>query len=71
MFSLIKKLNFLSEIIKSEEALRLLLQCFRFGLNTNSVADEEAKKKARLERFAPNSKIDSTEEEKRKARAIR
>ena len=34
-------------------------------------ADEEAKKKARLARFAPYSKTDAVEEEKRKARAIR
>lgn len=34
-------------------------------------ADEDAKKKARLERFAPISKADTQEEEKRKARDIR
>lgn len=34
-------------------------------------ADEEAKKKARLARFAPVSKTDTVEEEKRKARTIR
>lgn len=34
-------------------------------------ADEEAKKKARLARFSPVSKIDPLEEDKRKARALR
>ncbi|XP_072996536.1 uncharacterized protein [Typha latifolia] len=43
----------------------------RFGLATHSTVDEEAKKKARLARFAQNPKIDSLEEEKRKARAAR
>ncbi|CAL9122571.1 unnamed protein product [Musa acuminata var. zebrina] len=44
----------------------------RFGLKNGTVADEAAKKKARLERFATNSKMDdSSEDEKRKARAIR
>lgn len=33
--------------------------------------DEDAKKKARLERFAPAAKTDALEEDKRKARAIR
>lgn len=43
----------------------------RFGLVQSTSADEEAKKKARLARFAPASKPDSVEEDKRKARAIR
>lgn len=34
-------------------------------------ADEDAKKKARLARFAPPSKVDPLEEDKRKARALR
>lgn len=34
-------------------------------------AEEEAKKKARLARFAPASKADPLEEDKRKARALR
>jgi len=36
-----------------------------------TAADEEAKKKARLARFAPASKVDPLEEDKRKARALR
>lgn len=45
---------------------------FRFGLPVASTAtEEEAKKKARLERFAPASKVDAVEEDKRKARAAR
>ena len=43
----------------------------RFGLAQSTSADEEAKKKARLARFAPASKPDSVEEDKKKARAIR
>lgn len=49
----------------------LPLAYLRFGLKVDNAADEEAKKKARFERFAPNSKLDTSEEEKRKARAIR
>lgn len=37
----------------------------------STAADEEAKKKARLARFAPVSKTDPLEEDKRKARALR
>ena len=59
--------------------LMLLLISFlviRFGLSGPAVAgDENAKKKARLARFAPISKTDNKtdpmEEEKRKARALR
>ncbi|XP_038972867.1 protein MODIFIER OF SNC1 11-like isoform X3 [Phoenix dactylifera] len=40
-----------------------------FGLTGYSPADEEAKKKARLERFIQNPEPDALEEEKRKARA--
>ncbi|XP_052119433.1 protein MODIFIER OF SNC1 11 [Arachis duranensis] len=44
----------------------------RFGMpSPASSADEEAKKKARLARFAPASKVDPVEEDKRKARAER
>lgn len=49
-----------------------LLLFLRFGLSVpTTAADEEAKKKARLARFAQDSKPDTVEEEKRKARAIR
>lgn len=44
---------------------------FRFGLSTNATVDEEAKKKARIERFSPGLKVDASEEEKKKARALR
>lgn len=45
---------------------------FRFGLaQSTTPSHEEAKKKARLARFAPGSKADPLEEDKRKARAIR
>lgn len=37
----------------------------------SSVSEEEAKRKARLARFAPYPKTDSVEEDKRKARALR
>lgn len=44
----------------------------RFGMPTPSTtADEDAKKKARLARFASGSKTDPAEEDKRKARALR
>lgn len=43
----------------------------RFGLKVDNPVDEAAKKKARLERFALNPKLDTSEEEKKKARAIR
>lgn len=43
----------------------------RFGLSQSDIADEEARKKARLARFAPPTKADPVEEDKRKARALR
>jgi SAP domain-containing ribonucleoprotein len=43
----------------------------RFGLASPSSSDEEAKKKARLERFGQSANVDKAEEEKRKARAAR
>ena len=44
----------------------------RFGIRDSPVAtDEDAKKKARLAKFASVSKTDPLEEEKRKARTIR
>ena len=43
----------------------------RFGLAPSSSSDEEAKKKARLERFGQGTNVDKAEEEKRKARAAR
>ncbi|KAL6958179.1 Polyamine N-acetyltransferase 1, partial [Sarracenia purpurea var. burkii] len=42
-----------------------------FGLVQGVPADEELKKKARLDRFAAVPKTDSQEEEKKKARALR
>jgi len=42
----------------------------RFGLASPS-SDEEAKKKARLERFGQGTNVDKAEEGKRKARAAR
>lgn len=44
---------------------------FRFGIAQTTTTDEDAKKKARLARFAPLTKVDPAEEDKRKARAIR
>lgn len=45
---------------------------FRFGLSSQAPVDEEAKKKARLDRFAANPiTVTPEEEEKRKARALR
>jgi SAP domain-containing ribonucleoprotein len=43
----------------------------RFGLPSPSSTNEEAKKKARLERFGQSTSVDKAEEEKRKARAQR
>jgi len=43
----------------------------RFGLAVHSPTDEEAKKKARLERFGQQSKPNTSEEEKMQARASR
>lgn len=37
----------------------------------SDTTDEDAKKKARLTRFAPPGKTDPVEEDKRKARALR
>ncbi|KAL4340256.1 hypothetical protein GQ457_08G012350 [Hibiscus cannabinus] len=61
-----------SEASKQSEDLKRKARAERFGLSVPSKAsDVEAKKKARLARFAPESKLDTMEEEKRKARAIR
>ncbi|KAK8651207.1 hypothetical protein V6N13_140819 [Hibiscus sabdariffa] len=61
-----------SEASKQSEDLKRKARAERFGLSVPSkAADEEAKKKACLARFAPESKLDTMEEEKRKARAIR
>ncbi|GMI71356.1 modifier of snc1, 11 [Hibiscus trionum] len=61
-----------SEASKQSEELKRKAREERFGIAAPSTAtDEDAKKKARLARFAPYSKPDSVEEEKRKARAIR
>ncbi|XP_054824423.1 protein MODIFIER OF SNC1 11-like isoform X2 [Prosopis cineraria] len=56
---------------KSED-LKRSARTERSGITrASTAADDEAKKKARLAKFAPVSKIDPLEEEKRKARAIR
>ncbi|XP_057983095.1 protein MODIFIER OF SNC1 11 [Malania oleifera] len=61
-----------SDGLKKSEEQKRKARAERFGLPVQSTpADEEAKKKARLARFAPASKTDSMEEDKRKARAIR
>ncbi|KAL4283110.1 hypothetical protein GQ457_16G023130 [Hibiscus cannabinus] len=61
-----------SEASKQSEELKRKARAERFGTAAPSTAtDEDAKKKARLAKFAPYSKPDSVEEEKRKARAIR
>ncbi|XP_028775125.1 protein MODIFIER OF SNC1 11 isoform X1 [Neltuma alba] len=61
-----------SETSKSEELKRKARAESRFGMPCPpTAADEEAKKKARLARFAPVSKTDPLEEDKRKARALR
>ncbi|KAK5804315.1 hypothetical protein PVK06_031964 [Gossypium arboreum] len=61
-----------SEESKQLEELKRKARAERFGIAASTTAtDEDAKKKARLARFAPYSKPDSVEEEKRKLRAIR
>ncbi|ONI03217.1 hypothetical protein PRUPE_6G244900 [Prunus persica] len=65
-----------SEASKKSEEQKRKARAERFGLSGPAVAgDENAKKKARLARFAPISKTDTKtdpmEEEKRKARALR
>ncbi|KAJ1416917.1 hypothetical protein SESBI_17081 [Sesbania bispinosa] len=60
-----------SDASKLEEQKRKA-RAERFGMPVPSTAaDEDAKKKARLARFAPISKIDPLEEDKRRARALR
>lgn len=49
----------------------LHMEIFRFGLPAHSAANDEERKKARLERFSQGTKTDTLEEEKRKARAMR
>ncbi|RRT67761.1 hypothetical protein BHE74_00039725, partial [Ensete ventricosum] len=71
-FSGRKEVGQLEEQKRKARAERCLyLVSTRFGLKIDIVVDEEAKKKARLERFAPKSMMDTSEVEKRKARAIR
>lgn len=61
-----------SEVSKTSEELKRKARAERFGLPVpSSVSEEEAKRKARLARFAPYPKTDSVEEDKRKARALR
>ncbi|KAF3442066.1 hypothetical protein FNV43_RR15982 [Rhamnella rubrinervis] len=59
-----------SEVSKKTEELKRKARAERFGLPasvTPVASEEEAKKKARLARFAPVSKTDTLEEDKRKA----
>ncbi|KAM1801144.1 hypothetical protein ACFX11_032792 [Malus domestica] len=65
-----------SQTSKKPEDLKRKARAERFGLPAPAVVgDEDAKKKARLARFAPISKTDTKadpqEEEKRKVRALR
>ncbi|GMN39053.1 hypothetical protein TIFTF001_008281 [Ficus carica] len=61
-----------SEASKKSEELKRKARAERFGIPSPPVASEqEAKKKARLARFAPAPKIDPAEDDKRKARALR
>lgn len=61
-----------SDTFKKSEQQKRKARAERFGLaQSTTPSDEETKKKARLARFAPGSKIDPLEEDKRKARAIR
>ncbi|PRQ43405.1 hypothetical protein RchiOBHm_Chr3g0468131 [Rosa chinensis] len=64
-----------SEASKKSEELKRKARAERFGIAAPPVAsDEDARKKARLARFAPVSKTakpDPQEEEKRKARSLR
>lgn len=61
-----------SDASKKSELQKRKARAERFGLaQSTAPSDDEAKKKARLARFAPGSKTDPLEEDKRKARAIR
>lgn len=60
-----------SDALKKAEEQKRKARAERFGLNQSDSADVEAKKKARLARFAPPAKADPVEEDKRKARALR
>lgn len=57
---------------KTSEEDKKKARAERFGLHVPATAaDEEAKKKSRLARFAPYTKTDTKEEDKKKARALR
>ncbi|XP_065856093.1 protein MODIFIER OF SNC1 11 isoform X2 [Euphorbia lathyris] len=58
-----------SSTVNNAEALKRKARAERFGLPVS--ADEDAKKKARVQRFAPSSKTDVVEESKKKARELR
>nr|XP_004246720.1 protein MODIFIER OF SNC1 11 [Solanum lycopersicum] len=60
-----------SDASKKAEEQKRKARAERFGLSQSDSTDEDAKKKARLARFAPPAKADPVEEDKRKARALR
>ncbi|KAJ8538330.1 hypothetical protein K7X08_014870 [Anisodus acutangulus] len=60
-----------SDALKKAEEQKRKARAERFGLKQSDSSDGEARKKARMARFAPPAKADPVEEDKRKARALR